>query len=74
MINHGIAVNALNQLSFLPADVAAANIAAIVAQRRASPGTLHVTVDGYYNMVDVTRMVARLAPSFTEQRTPESRS
>ena len=36
MINHGIAVNARNQISFLPADIAADNIAAIFKQRQAA--------------------------------------
>jgi hypothetical protein len=57
MINHGIAVSARNQLSFLPADLAADNIVAIFNQRRLPRRTLHVTVDGYYNMMDITRLI-----------------
>lgn len=60
MINHGIAVNARNQISFLPADIAANNIAAIFAQRQIADRTLHVTVDGYYNLIDITRMITRV--------------
>jgi thioester reductase-like protein len=57
MINRGIAVSARNQVSFLPVDVAADNIAAIFA--RSTPiGTLHVTADRYYNMIDVTRVIS----------------
>jgi thioester reductase-like protein len=59
MINHGIAVNARNQISLLPADIAAANIAAIFADRRIFDRTLHVTVDGYYSLTDVTREITR---------------
>jgi hypothetical protein len=59
MIGHGVAVNARNQISFLPADVAADNIASIAMQPGLSGGTFHVTVDGYYNMTDVTRTITR---------------
>ena len=59
MITHGLAPEAGNQLSFLPADVAAHNIAAIVAAAASSPVPLHVTVDEYYSMVDVTREISR---------------
>ena len=58
MINHGIAVNARNQISFLPADIAADNIASIFGHRDAAR-TLHVTVDGYHNMMDITRLITR---------------
>jgi thioester reductase-like protein len=57
MINHGIAVNALNQISFLPADIAADNIVAIFEQRKTAGRTLHVTIDGYYNIMDITRLI-----------------
>ena len=58
MINHGVAVNALNQISFLPADIAADNIAAIFKQQQTADRTLHVTVDGYYNLMDITRLIS----------------
>lgn len=57
MINHGIAVNTLNQISFLPADIVAHNIAAIFEQRRAAGGTLHVTADNYCNLTDITQII-----------------
>ena len=61
MINHGIGVNALNQISFLPADIAANNIAAIFGHGASIPDgeatTLHVTVDDFYTIVDITRMI-----------------
>jgi len=56
MINHEIAVKALNEISFIPADIAADNIASIFKQCRTG-GTLHVTADDYYNMEDVTRLI-----------------
>lgn len=59
MINHGVAVNALNQISFLPADVVADNIVALFKQPRIAGSTFHVTVDSYYNMMDITRLITR---------------
>jgi thioester reductase-like protein len=56
MINHGIAVDTANQLSILPADVAADNIAAIIGQDDPPARTFHVTA-GYYNIVDLTRVL-----------------
>jgi thioester reductase-like protein len=60
MINHGVGVDALNQVSFVPADVVADNIVAICA----SPGTLnsayHVTRDEYANMADITGIIERI--------------
>ena len=59
MIKHGVAPDATNQVSFLPADVAAHNIAVLFAEPGHSGKTFHVTVDEYYNMVDVTREITR---------------
>jgi thioester reductase-like protein len=59
MINHGIAIDTTNQVSILPADVAADNIAAIVGDRDVGAHTFHVTVDGYYNIMDLTRIIER---------------
>jgi thioester reductase-like protein len=59
MIKHGVAVDSANQLSIMAADVAADNIAAIVGQREVAGGTFHVTVDAYYNMADMTRVLSR---------------
>ncbi len=59
MIKYGVGVNALNQISFLPADIAADNIAAIFPQRVTPGNTFHVTVDDYYNMKDVTETITR---------------
>ncbi len=57
MINRGVAVNAVNQISLLPADIAADNIAVIFNQRQTAGRTFHVTVDGYYNITDITRLI-----------------
>jgi thioester reductase-like protein len=57
MINHGIAVETANQLSILPADVAADNIAAIIGQDDPPARTFHVTTDYYYNIVDLSRLL-----------------
>jgi thioester reductase-like protein len=59
MINHGVAVNSRNQISLLPVDVAADHIAAIIGNRRQTHRTLHVTVDDYYNLSDITRLITR---------------
>ncbi len=59
MIKHGIAVDAKNQISFLPADVAAHNIVTLFRQRDLPGSTFHVTVDGYYNMEEVAREITR---------------
>jgi thioester reductase-like protein len=59
MINHGVAVDAKNQISFLPADIVADNIASLVARPSDWGRTYHATVDGYYNMKDVTEVIAR---------------
>jgi thioester reductase-like protein len=60
MINHGITVDTLNQVSFVPVDIAANNIVAISRV----PGTLnsvyHVTRDEYANMQDITRIITHL--------------
>jgi len=60
MVNHGIAVESGNQISFLPADIAADNIVAIFKQGHVASRTFHVTVDNYYNMADVTRAITNL--------------
>jgi len=60
MINHGIGVNALNQVSLLPADVAANNIVAISGLEDSVNQTFHVTRDQYANMMDITRIITAL--------------
>jgi thioester reductase-like protein len=59
MIKHGIAVEASNQISFLPADLAAHNIATLFQKPPLGCQTLHLTADNYYNIADVTRLLTR---------------
>jgi len=60
MINHGIGVDALNQVSFTPADIAANNIVAISNLPDTINRTYHVTRDRYANMVDITNIIGKL--------------
>ncbi len=60
MIHHGIGVDTLNQVSFVPAEVAANNIVAICREPSTVNGTYHVTRDEYANMMDVTNMITEL--------------
>jgi thioester reductase-like protein len=57
MIKYGIAVDTKNQLSILPVDSAAANIAAIFSAPRRDARSFHITADSYYNMKDVTEVM-----------------
>ena len=59
ILKHGIAVSARNQISLLPADIAADNIVAIFKQPQTDQTTFHVTVDAYYNMIDVADVLSR---------------
>jgi thioester reductase-like protein len=59
MINNGVAVDTRNQISFVPADIAAENIALIFRQGQTAVRTFHVTADDYYNMMDITRLITR---------------
>ena len=54
MVNHGIGVDALNQVSFVPADIVANNIVAISATPGTANKTYHVVRDDYANMMDIT--------------------
>src|SRR5580700_9442287 len=59
MVNHGIGVDALNQVSFVPVDVAANNIVAISATPGTANKTFHVTRDDYSNMLDITGLITK---------------
>lgn len=59
MINHGIAPRTVNQVSFLPVDIAAHNMARIIAHPGFANATFHATVGDYYNLMDVTAVIAR---------------
>jgi thioester reductase-like protein len=60
MIKYGVAPNADIQLSFMPVDIAAHNIAAVMTSS-AGPQepVLHVTIDEYFNMVDLTMQISK---------------
>ncbi len=59
MVNHGIGVDALNQVSFVPADVMANNIVAISTTAGTANQTYHVTRDDYANMLDITGLITK---------------
>jgi thioester reductase-like protein len=71
MIKYGVAPNADIQLSFMPADIAAHNITAVMTPVNGSAASalapasasqepvLHVTVDDYFNMVDLTTQISK---------------
>ena len=59
MVNHGIGVDALNQVSFVPADITANNIVAISTTPGTADKTYHVVRDDYANMLDITDLITR---------------
>jgi len=60
MIKYGVAPNADIQLSFMPVDIAAHNIAAVMTSAtEPEEPVFHVTVDEYYNMVDLTTQISK---------------
>jgi thioester reductase-like protein len=59
MVNHGIGVDTLNQVSFVPADIVANNIVAISTTPGTANKTYHVTRDDYSNMMDITRLITK---------------
>jgi thioester reductase-like protein len=59
MVNHGIGVDALNQVSFVPADITANNIVAISTTAGTANQTYHVTRDDYANMLDITGLITK---------------
>jgi thioester reductase-like protein len=59
MVNHGIGVDALNQVSFVPADIVANNIVAISTTRGTANQTYHVVRDDYANMLDITGIITK---------------
>ena len=60
MVNHGIGVDALNQVSFVPADIVANNIVAISTTAGTTNKTYHIVRDDYANMLDITGLITRL--------------
>jgi thioester reductase-like protein len=59
MVNHGIGVDALNQVSFVPADIVANNIVAISTTPGTENKTYHVVRDDYANMQDITGLITK---------------
>jgi thioester reductase-like protein len=59
MVNHGIGVDTLNQVSFVPADIVANNIVAISTTPDTANKTYHVTRDDYSNMMDITGLITK---------------
>jgi hypothetical protein len=59
MIKYGIAPDADIQLSFMPVDIAARNIAAVMVSTDSQEPVFHVTVDAYFNMVDLTTQISK---------------
>jgi thioester reductase-like protein len=59
MVNHGIGVDALNQVSFVPADIVANNIVAISTTAETANKTYHIVRDDYANMLDITNLITK---------------
>ncbi len=59
MVNHGIGVDTLNQVSFVPADIVANNIVAISTTPGTANQTYHVVRDDYSNMMDITGLITK---------------
>ena len=59
MVNHGIGVDTLNQVSFVPADIVANNIVAISSTPGTANKTYHVVRDDYSNMTDITGLITK---------------
>ena len=59
MVNHGIGVDTLNQVSFVPADIVANNIVAISTTPGTANKTFHVVRDDYSNMMDITGLITK---------------
>jgi len=59
MVNHGIGVDTLNQVSFVPADIVANNIVAIATTPGTENKTYHVVRDDYSNMLDITGLITK---------------
>lgn len=59
MVNHGIGVDTLNQVSFVPADIVANNIVAISTTPGTANKTFHVVRDEYSNMMDITGLITQ---------------
>jgi thioester reductase-like protein len=72
MIEHGLAVNGLNQLSLLPPDLIADHIVGLMHRPIDDTGfVFNMTADDYYNLTDITRILSeRYGYSFTYHDIP----
>ncbi|TWT84864.1 Long-chain-fatty-acid--AMP ligase FadD29 [Planctomycetes bacterium CA13] len=59
LIRYGLRPNCGNQLSFIPADIAAKNIVAVSLCDEATDDTFHVTANNYYNMSQICECISR---------------
>lgn len=59
MIRHGMAFDCENQVSFLPADVAADNLVAISMLNDRDAANYHIVADNYYPFRSVTESISR---------------
>jgi thioester reductase-like protein len=76
MIRHGLGSTAANQVSFVPADLAANNIAAVAGNPSTVGGVFHVVRDRYERLDDITGILTartgiRFAPLSIAQFVPE---
>ena len=60
MIKYGMGISALNQVSLLPADIAANNVIAVSNLKNTLNQTFHVTLDQYAGMADITNCISDL--------------
>jgi thioester reductase-like protein len=58
MIQHGLAVNAHNQVSLLPADLIADHIVSLMDLPAEAGTVFNMTADDYYNLMDITRLLS----------------
>jgi thioester reductase-like protein len=58
MIEHGLAVNARNQISLLPADLVADHIVELMGLPAEAGTVFNMTADDYYNLMDITRLLS----------------
>ncbi len=58
MIQHGLAVNAHNQISLLPADLIADHVVALMDLPAEAGTVFNMTADDYYGLMDVARVLS----------------
>ncbi|MEM8679172.1 MAG: fatty acyl-AMP ligase, partial [Planctomycetota bacterium] len=60
LIRHGLRPNCPNQLSLIPADIAAHNMIAVSRNDAATADTYHVTAGAYANMMDICEHIMQI--------------